>query len=173
MDGEADFGRAGKAGATGFRFGQSALAIAGLGLLVAVAALVFTLPGPDGSRPAAAADASLERLVAEAARHLDAQAPFATAGATAVGVSAEGNRLVYRMTLADEVPVEETEAVRARLEAANAAELCAGADTRRMIELGGAFEHRYAAPSGDAFRTEVASCAGRNEAEKSSLPMAM
>lgn len=160
--------------ASEFQFRPRALAMAGLGLLIASAALILSLGSLQrASRPASPAGAAIERLIAQAAHNLDVQAPFAAAGATAVDISARGNRLLYRMTLPDDIPATETEAMRARLEAANAAELCAGADTRRMIEMGGVFEHRYADPSGDGFRTEVASCSGWGSAARSPLPMAM
>lgn len=138
----------------------------------AIAALLFAAPTVFRSAEKAPPRSAIAGLVEQQAQHLNRRAPLRVdAARTMIGVSAEDNRLVYRMRLSEDVPAADVASAQARLQAADAAELCAGTTTRAMIDRGAVFERRYADPGGDAFRTEVGACAG--EQGKSSLPMAM
>ena len=149
----------------------ASIALAALGsaaLVVAAASLI----GDDPPKPAPRL--GIEQLVAQAAESLNARTPFsAGAGMTFSGVSAEGDHLVYRVNLSDEVPADAVENLHARLQASNAEQLCNDADTRRIIGQGGVFEHRYTAPNGRSLRTLVGACGGEGAAANSAMPIAM
>lgn len=152
------------------RLGMAMIVAAAL----AIAVLVFGGRAFPGNNDEVRAGSQTERLVEQAARQLNAQAPLRIdSRTTMLGVSAQGNRIVYRMRVSEDVPAEEIADVQARLQAGNASELCSGTDTRRMIERGGVFDHRYSDASGDRFRTEVGSCAGRDGPANSAMPVAM
>ena len=146
-----------------------ALAMLGsVALGVAAASFIGDRSPESAPRPAIA------QLVAQAAESLNARTPFSVgAGMTAVGVSAEGDHLVYRVNLSGEVPADAVESLQARLQASNAAQLCNDPDTRRMIGQGGVFEHRYTAPGGRTLRTLVGACGAEGAAANSAMPIAM
>jgi hypothetical protein len=148
--------------------------------LAAAAGAVFALIGggaflytSGGSRPAAepaAAPSPAVALVEASARQLQAEGPVRIDASTRrIGVSAEGNRLVYRMEIARRVGAAEIGAIRAR----DAASLCGAIDPSRLIALGGAIELRYADAGGSRFGSVVASCPGGGAAARAAMPVAL
>lgn len=151
------------------------LGFAAAALLAAGAAGAYFLTANGAAdapvRPAAAAPASQAALLVEAAaKQLNAEgAVRVDAARTRLGVSAEGARLVYRMRLSGPAGASEIAAIRA----ADAASICGGVDSSRLVALGGAIEHRYTDARGNGFSSLVTACPGGGAAARSSIPVAM
>ena len=146
---------------------------AAAGAALALAAGGALLYNGGGSRPAAepaAVPGPAVALVAAAAKQLQAEGPVRIDASTRrIAVSAERNRLVYRMEVARTVGAAEIAAIRAR----DAAALCGAVDPSRLIALGGAIELRYVAADGTRFGSVVASCPGGGAAARATMPVAL
>lgn len=138
--------------------------------VAAFAAAVLLWPGSPREE---AGPPGIAGVVQQAARLLNAEAPRPlAAGRTLLGVSAEGNLLVFRVGLSEDVPAADVDSVEARLQAADAEALCGDADTSALIGRGAGIERRYTDPDGDALKTRVESCAG-GQGDNAAMPMAM
>jgi hypothetical protein len=150
------------------------LPLAAGALLAAGAAGAWFLTGGSGTqapaRAPAAATSQAALLVQATARQLDAEGTVRVDSArTRLGVSAEGERLVYRMRLDAAVSAADVAAIRAQ----DSASVCEGIDSSRLVALGGSFEHLYTDAQGNAFSSVVTSCPGGGAAARSAMPVAM
>jgi hypothetical protein len=61
----------------------------------------------------------------------------------------------------------------AAIRARDAASVCEGVDSSRLVALGGSFEHLYTDAQGNAFSSVVTSCPGGGASARSAMPVAM
>lgn len=109
--------------------------------------------------PAAPADPALAGQIATAATELNARTPMTVDQITTLtAVRSEGTEIVYEMTVSQDIPTAQMEAIRQNAQGANQTNLCRDPNAGRLIRMGASMHHYYTDPSGDRFETHVTSC---------------
>jgi hypothetical protein len=152
------------------KWGKFAAIGGGLALLVLakpIGAFIGVLVGTHAAQQVrsgyseTSASAQLRAGLEEAARQMRPQLPMQVDQITTlVGVITAGNRIMYTMTLSEDIPSREIAEATRNIQSHNVERVCGSQQTRRLIEAGGEMAYQYTDASGDAFATEVTSCAG-------------
>lgn len=109
--------------------------------------------------PATPSDPVLASQIATAATELNARTPMTVDQITTLtGVRAEGTEIVYEMSVSQDIPTAQMEAIRQTAQTANQGNLCRDPNAGRLIRMGASMHHYYTDPSGDRFETHVTSC---------------
>jgi hypothetical protein len=104
-------------------------------------------------------DSALAARLSMAAKQISTRAPIKLDATTTLNsAAAAGDTIIYTMSLSIDIPRTKIATAQARLQAADTARVCAGADTRKLIGAGGKMRWIYTDLSGDRFQTNLSRC---------------